>query len=361
MRDAGGAPLLRVNGTASNAVEFSGTCNADRSTTSDGHLLTVTHARATLGLMSIGDDRPRILDDELATMIEEYNVDKGLDEARQRWQETSVAQEAAGIVHPRFLALHPIVSQLRARFAAELKRAQAQFNRTQPATVEALHRARERLQLVSGEHAPLDDDVHAEYQALAPVLESIDLAIAEIMSHEAQLARVGRLPWYRRRVGGRGYTKKTAGAGTSGHPKWEWVPGHEDTAMATRADEIWFTRAGADPLVALKIAQAVMKAVQPPAVKKRRGQFEDEQINRVLKLMKHAEVNLTTSEISQLLVAIGYEPKKVSIPNLNRRAAARRDKGHRQPVAKTKNGRTLGRPRTKRIQRSTAVAPARIS
>jgi hypothetical protein len=91
--------------------------------------------------------------------------------------------------------------------------------------------------------------------------------------------------------------------------------------MATRADEIWFSRAGADPLVALKIAQVVMKSVQPPAVKKRRGQFEDEQINRVVELMKHAEVNLPTSEISQLLVAIGYEPKKVTVANLNRRAA----------------------------------------
>lgn len=65
----------------------------------------------------------------------------------------------------------------------------------------------------------------------------------------------------------------------------------------------------------MSIARAGMnsfspKAVQPPAVKKRRGQFEDEQINRVLELMQHAEVNLATSEISQLLVAIGYEPKK---------------------------------------------------
>lgn len=324
--------------------------------------MTVTHARGTLGLMSIGDDRPRILDDELAAMIEEYNVDKALDEARQRWQETSVAQEAAGIVHPRFLALHPIVSQLRARFETELKLAEAQLNTTQLATVEALHRARERLQLVSGEHAPVDDEVHAEHKALTPVLESIDRAIGDIESYEAKLANRGRLPWYRRRVGGRGHWKTNTGPVAPGHPTGgEWIAGHEDTGMATRADEIWFTRAGADPLVALKIAQAVMKAVQPPAVKKRRGQFEDEQINRVLKLMKHAEVNLTTSEISQLLVAIGYEPKKVSAPNLNRRAAARRDKGHRQPVAKTKNGRTLGRPRTKRIRRSTAVAPARIS
>lgn len=314
----------------------------------------------TLGLMSIGDDQPRILDEELATMIEEYNVDKAIDEARQRWQETSVAQGAAGVVHPQFLALHPIVPQLRARFEAEFELAQERLDKTKPATVHALHRARERLQFVTGEHAPLDDEVHAEYQALAPVLESIDRAIAEIESHEAQLARVGRLPWYRRRVGSHGYTKKSDGPGTPGHPNWEWVPGHEDTAMATRADEIWFTRAGTDPLVALKLAQAVMKAVQPPAVKKRRGQFEDEQINRVLKLMQHAEVKLTASEISQLLMAIGYEPKKVSVPNLHRRAKSLRDKGHQQPVAKSRSGRTLGRPRTKRIRRSTAVAPARI-
>jgi hypothetical protein len=72
------------------------------------------------------------------------------------------------------------------------------------------------------------------------------------------------------------------------------------------------------------------------------------------------EVNLAPSEISQLLVAIGYEPKKVSVPKLHRRAKALRDKGHQQPVAKTKNGRTLGRPRTKGIRRSTVVAAARI-
>ena len=293
-------------------------------------------------------------------MIEEYNVDKAIDEARQRWQETSVAQGAAGVVHPQFLALHPIVPQLRARFEAEFELAQERLDKTKLATVQALHRARERLQLVSGEHAPLDNEVHTEYQALAPVLESIDRAIAEIESHEAQLARVGRLPWYRRRVGGHGYTKKSDGPGTPGHPKWEWVPGHEDTAMATRADETWFTRAGADPLVALKIAQAVMKAVKPPAVKKRRGQFEDEQINRVVELMKHDEVDLAPSKISQLLVAIGYEPKKVSVQNLNRRAAALRDKGHQQPLAKSRNGRTLGRRRTKGIRRSTVVTAARI-
>lgn len=310
--------------------------------------------------MNTWDERPRILDDDQASILEEYRIAGAIEAARQRWLETNAMQRAGSSSASPSLVLHPVLQTLRVRFEADLKRAQARFDKTKPPTVEALHRARERLQLVSGEHAPLDDEVHAEYQALAPVLESIDRAIAEVEAHEAQLARVGRWPWYRHRVGGRGYTKKATGPGTSGHPKWEWVPGHEDTAMATRADEIWFMRAGADPLVALKIAQAVMKAVQPPAVKKHRGQFEDEQINRVLELMQHAEVNLAPSEISQLLVAIGYEPKKVSVPNLHRRAKALRDKGHRQPVAKTKNGRTLGRRRTKGVRQSTVVAAARI-
>jgi len=310
--------------------------------------------------MNTGDERPRILDDEQSSILEEYGIANAIDAARQRWLETNAMQRDGSSSASPSLVLHPVLQRLRVRFEADLELAQARFDKTKPPTVKALHRARERLQLVSGEHAPLDDEVHAEYQALAPVLESIDRAITEVQAHEAQLARGGGLPWYRRRVGGHGYTKKATGPGTSGHPKWEWVPGHEDTAMATRADEIWFTRAGADPLVALKIAQAVMKSVQPPAVTKRRGQFEDEQINRVLELMKHVEVNLTTSEISQLLMAIGYEPKKVSVPNLNRRANALRDKGHRQPVAKSKNGRTLGRRRTKGIRRSTVVAAARI-
>lgn len=286
--------------------------------------------------MSIGDDRPRILDDEQASILEEYGIADAIDAARQRWLETNATQRAGSSSASQRLVRHPVLQSLRVRFEAELQLAQERLDKTKPATVRTLHRARERLQLVSGEHAPLDDEVHAESQALAPVLESIDRAIAEVEAHEAQLARGGGLPWYRRRVGGHAYTKKSDGPGTPGHPNLEWVPGHEDTAMATRADEIWFTRAGADPLVALKIAQAVMKAVKPPAVKKRRGQFEDEQINRVLELMKHAEVNLTTSEISRLLVAIGYEPKKVSVPNLNRRANALRNKGHRQPVAKSK-------------------------
>lgn len=310
--------------------------------------------------MNTGDERPLILDDEQASILEEYGVADAIGAARQRWIETNAMQRDGSSSASPSLVLHPVLQRLRVRFEADLKLAQARFDKTKPATVEALHRARERLQLVSGEHAPVDDEVHAEYQALAPVLESIERAIAEVKAHEAQLALGGSLPWYRRRVGGHGYTKKSAGPGTPGHPKWEWVPGHEDTESATRADEIWFTRAGADPLVALKIAQAVMKAVQPPAVKKHRGQFEDEQINRVLELMQHAEVNLAPSEISQLLVAIGYEPKKVSVPNLHRRAKALRDKGHQQPVAKTKNGRTLGRPRTKGIRRSTVVAAARI-
>lgn len=325
------------------------------------HGLTVSHDRSHVHAVNVSDERPYILDEEQATIIEEYGIANAIEAARQRWLETNAMQRDGSSSASPSLVLHPVLQRLRARFETDLERAQARFDKTKPATIEALHRARERLQLVSGEHAPLDAEVHAEHKALTPVLESIDRAIAEVEAHEAQLARVGRWPWYRRRVGGRGYTKKATGPGTSGHPKWEWVPGHEDTAMETRADEIWFTRAGADPLVALKLAHAVMKAVQPPAVKKRRGQFEDEQINRVLKLMKHAEVNLVTSEISQLLVAIGYEPKKVSVTNLNRRAKALREKGHQQPVAKSRNGRTLGRRRVKRIRRSTAVAPARIS
>jgi hypothetical protein len=324
--------------------------------------LTVSYDRSHVHAVNVSDERPCILDDEQASILEEYGIAYAIDAARQRWGQTNAMQRAGSSSASPFPVLHPVLQRLRVRFEADLKRAQARFDKTKLPTVKALHRARERLQLVSGEHAPLDDEVHAEFQALAPVLESIERAIAEVEAHEAKLANRGRLPWYRRRVGGQGHWKTNAGPVALGHPTGgAWVSGHEDTAMATRADEIWFARAGADPLVALKLARAVMKAVQPPAVKKHRGQFEDEQINRVLELMQHAEANLATSEISQLLVAIGYEPKKVSVPNLHRRAKALRDKGHQQPVAKSKNGRPLGRRRTKRIRRSTAVAPARIS
>ncbi|HET9623470.1 MAG TPA: hypothetical protein VFP84_18990 [Kofleriaceae bacterium] len=289
--------------------------------------------------MNVSDERPRILDDEQTAILEEYGVADAIDVARQRWRETSATQKAEASAASHLLGQHPVLQRLRVRFKADLELAQVQFDKTKPSTVEALHRARERLQLVSGEHAPLDDEVHAEHQALAPVFESIERAIADFEAHEVTLANRGRVPWYRRRVGGQGHWKANAGPVAQGHPVGgAWVAGHEDE-MATRADEIWFARAGADPLVALKIAQAVMKSVLPPAVKVRRGQFEDEQINSVLALMKHTEVNLRTSDISQLLVAIGYEPKKVSVPNLNRRAKALRDQGHRQPVAKSSNGR----------------------
>jgi hypothetical protein len=303
--------------------------------------------------MSIGDDRPRILDEDDAAILEQYGIDEAIDKVRQRWFETDVAQKGASLLDPQLLALHPIILELRARFEADVVAAQAR-----PMAIESLQRARERLQLVSGEHAPLDNEVHAEYRALAPVLESIECAIAAMQSHETQLAKHGRLPWYRRRVGGRGYRKKTAG---SDHPKWGWVPGDADTTMATRSDEIWFSRAGADPIVALKIAQSVMKAVQPPPVKKNRGQFEDEQINRVLILMKGDEVNLPTTQISQMLVALGYESKKVSRAALDRRLSDLRTRGHVQPVAKSVRGRVLGRRRTRTKRRSTVVRRARIS
>jgi hypothetical protein len=326
------------------------------------HGLTVSHEWLHVHPVNVSDERPRILDDEQASILEEYGVADAVDAARQRWLETNATQKVGASAASQLLGQHPVLQRLRVRFEADLELAQGLFDKTKPSTVEALHRARERLQLVSGEHAPLDDEVHAEHQALAPILGSIERAIADIEAHEATLANRDCLPWYRRRVGGQGYWKKNAGPVAPGHPTGgAWVAGHQDTGMATRADEIWFARVGADPLVALKIAQAVMKSVLPPAVKVRRGQFEDEQINRVLALMKHTEVNLLTSDIRQLLVAIGYEPKKVSVPNLNRRAQALRDQGHQQPVAKSSNGRTLGRRRTKRIRRSSAVAPARIS
>lgn len=336
--------------------------DAESCSTRTRHGLTVSHDRSHVHAVNVSDERPRILDDEQASILEEYGIAHATDAARQRWLETNATQRAGSSSASQLLGLHPVLQRLRVRFEADLERAQARFDKTKPPTVESLHRARERLQLVSGEHAPLDNEVHAEHQALAPVLETIERAIAEVEAHEAKLANRGRLPWYRRRVGGQGHWKTNAGPATPGRPTGgAWVAGHEDTGIATRADEIWFTRAGADPIVALKIAQAVMKAVLPPAVKVRRGQFEDEQINRVLALMKHTEVNLLTSDISQLLVAIGYEPKKVSVPNLNRRAQALRDQRHQQPVAKSSNGRTLGRRRTKRIRRSSVVAPARIS
>lgn len=279
-------------------------------------------------------------------MLEEYGIDKAIESARGRWCDTNDLQRAGSALPPQLLALHPIIKRLRARFETNLKNARGRFDKTKPATIEALHRARERLQLVSGEHAPLDEEVHREHQALAPVLTSIAQAIAAIEEYEAQLAQRGRSPWYRRRVGGNGYWRKATGPVLRGHTRGTWVAGHEDTGRATRADEIWFARAGADPLVALTIAESVMKSVQPPPVKRNR-QFEDEQINRVLELMKHTEVNLPTSEVSELLGALGYTPMKVSEAALNRRLSDLRARGHAQPIARSARGRVLGRPRTR--------------
>jgi hypothetical protein len=213
-----------------------------------------------------------------------------------------------------------------------------------------VHHARERLQLVSGEHLPPDEELHAEHEALAPLAAAIEQAIATIATHEASLAERGLLPWYQRGLGGgSSYWRPKQGPGELRHsPGGAHVPGDEDTGMATRADKVWFDRGGCDPIVALLIMKAIMQSVRPPAVQKQRGQYADEQINRVLELMKDKSVDLPTLQISELLIAIGYQPEKVSVPRLTARLAALRDsKQLNQVVRKTKSGKTMGRPRSK--------------
>lgn len=279
--------------------------------------------------MKLGDDRPRILDDDQAAMMDEYGISSAIDAARSRWQETALLQRAGSAHQPQFLALHPIIATLRARFQGDYDAARKALDKKKRHTLKALHAARERLQLVSGEHAPLDEDVHAEHDALAPVVASIERALKLMTSYEARLCVGARLPWYRRRIGDHGYWKKMTGT-TPG----AWVAGHEDTEMATRADEIWFARAGADPIVALKIAQAAMQAVKPPAVKKKRGQTEDEQINHVLWLICDQALGLNVSDAQALLIALGYPPEKARIKPLHARLhRLRKQKGLQQTVA----------------------------
>jgi len=299
--------------------------------------------------VNIGDERPRILDDDQAAIVDEYGIDKAIEGALMRWTETAALQRAAMHNQSQWSKLRPIVAKLRSRFEADVHAAQARHvERPTRKHKLALHRARERFQLVSGEHAPLDEELHIEHEALAPVVRSIDAALAKMTANETRLHRRGLLPWYRRRAGGAGYWKRRQGPVTLGHSlDGEWVPGQEDTSMATRADDIWFGRAGADPIIALTIMRSVMQSVLPPAVVKSRGQYEDQQINRVIELMRHDEVTLTMAEISELLEALGYPANKVTVQNLNSRARALRRRGKQQPVAKTARGKALGRPRDK--------------
>lgn len=283
--------------------------------------------------MSIGDERPRILDDDHAAILEEYSVDKAIGAACERWHETGSLQRVGSAIPHQFLAL-PIIAKLRARFEADYAVAQTGLDKTKPHTVDALHCARERLQLISGEHAPLDEEIHAEHDALAPVLESIDSAITAIEAHETELGQLGRLPWYRRRVGGHGYRRRLIGPVRPEESRFTSVAGHEDTEMATRADQIWFDRAGADPIVALKIAQSVMNAVRPPSVNKRRGQLEDEQINHVLWLICDQALALDASDAQALLIALEYPAAKVRIKPLHTRLhRLRKEKRLQQAVA----------------------------
>lgn len=286
-----------------------------------------------------------MFDEDQLAMLSEYGIDAALDTLVARWRETGDHQrskEPAGI-EPS------IVKELRVRFEADVQRARAHLDRTKPRTVVALHRARERLQLVS-EHVPLDSEIQVEHAALSPVLAAIERALVKFTALEAELAQRGRLPWYRRRICDHSYLRRKAGPVALGHaPGATWVAGDDETELATRTEEIVFDRAGADPVVGLRIALAVVAAVKPPVVRKNRGQYEDEQIDHVIALMKHKEVQLTTKQISELLVALGYPPAKVTVGILDQRAKKLRGRGVRIAIAKTARGKTLGRRREPRI------------